>query len=819
MAGHFASLGNVGMESMFKNWLAEQTSAQGKKCTPSTVNHNYQALNKVLDKMMIQGCSHLNSIFEITDLNTFKRIKNLILTHRDFESVNKAFANGYLRTGLNWYEKFLTESPDAVSNAESKTNKYKDLRAVIDIAKEFEKQQREEMPRKSNAPSYTKAMDGETREKAFRKWMASQDSAKGGKCSESAINNNCNALNKVFSKMEVPGFRNMKTVFEVDNAETFIKLKNAIYLHRDFDAVNKACGNGYLRTGLNWYERYLNDCEEMTPEMKTMLKELEELAKESRISIQNAIVKDSGLRHPITNEKIILTKEQQNCVDYSGDKRKDLVIRSAAGGGKSLVLIDRALQFLKDARVKNRANAVAVFTYNHVLANYLKEWMKLKPSDSRYIYVGTLHEYLNSVYSNLPGKKLGYQAYEKVVENCCNETLKDYSTRIHDDKYKKWGAKFWNAEFNWMRSMNVFERGDEASYLNLEREGRGHEHNMYIRDRRAAFEMFCMFQDKLRTKKVFVGESAGDERILYLTHKVKNIPDDKRFDHVLIDEAQDQTLAKMIALKSLAREDVTVCMDANQRIYEGRWKFKQWGNPASKRLSYPFRCTDAIDELAESLKANNQSEMDEDDIVEHIAATAHGEKPEIVRCDNEDEEKRYLIYLIQKWMKEDPQHTIGVMCYKNDAVDKVGRWLGEEHIAFDYVRNNEDANYSIKSPGVKLCTMHTSKGLEFMRVILPQFYQGMIPQRWAVNDEEEMIKQRNVAYVGMTRAMHQLVIIYNGNKSQFVDEMDSDLYHSYTYRQAIQQLKKPVPQYQKRELPKEETGEPKRIDHKSKWKF
>ena len=45
---------------------------------------------------------------------------------------------------------------------------------------------------------------------------------------------------------------------------------------------------------------------------------------------------------------------------------------------------------------------------------------------------------------------------------------------------------------------------------------------------------------------------------------------------------------------------------------------------------------------------------------------------------------------------------------------------------------------------VKLCTMHTAKGLEFMRVILPQFYQGMIPQSWVKNDEE-MIQQRNVA--------------------------------------------------------------------------
>ena len=55
--------------------------------------------------------------------------------------------------------------------------------------------------------------------------------------------------------------------------------------------------------------------------------------------------------HPVTHEPIELTKEQQTCVDYVGDKRKDLVIRSAAGGGKSLVLLNRAMKYLKENSV------------------------------------------------------------------------------------------------------------------------------------------------------------------------------------------------------------------------------------------------------------------------------------------------------------------------------------------------------------------------------------------------------------------------------------------------------------------------------------
>lgn len=518
--------------------------------------------------------------------------------------------------------------------------------------------------------------------------------------------------------------------------------------------------------------------------------------------------------HPITNEQIQLTKEQQGCVDYIGDKRKDLVIRSAAGGGKSIVLMSRALKYLAEAKTQGRKNAVAIFTYNHVLANYLTEWMGLKPEDSDYIMVGTLHEYLNSVYSLINGFKLGRIANPSMKSSCVKEAIDQYVGANGGNKYKEWGEPFWSEEFCWMRSMNVFDRSDRDKYMSLERIGRGHTHPMNRVDRMAAFEMFCLCQEKMRAREIYDSDTKSDEKILYLTHRSDLIPDSKKYDHVLIDEAQDQTLAKMMALKMLARQDITVCMDANQRIYEGRWKFSQWGNPTSKKLSYPFRCTGQIDALAESLKAHNQKDTDEEDKVEHVAPTATGEKPEIICCKDTDEEKRFVVELVKKWLKDDPIHNIGIMCYTNKAVEKVGGWLGESHIEFQVIKKDSDTGYSIKSPGVKLCTIHTSKGLEFMRVILPQFYQGMIPQKKGMQNEESLMQQRNVAYVGMTRAMHQLTIVYSGYKSQFIDEMDPNLYVARTFDEAVEtELQEPTPEYQKREIPKEED------EHKQRWSF
>ena len=169
--------------------------------------------------------------------------------------------------------------------------------------------------------------------------------------------------------------------------------------------------------------------------------------------------------HPVTNEEIKFTKEQMGCVNYVGDKRKDLVIRSAAGGGKSLVLIQRAKAYLDEAKKSGKRNAVVIFTYNHVLAKWLGEWMGLTPSDSAYIKIDTLHEYLNSVYGKLSGFKLGNPAYPRVKANVMSETLSEHAKTIGSDKYEKWGTKFWGEEFAWMRSMNMFDRSDREKYM------------------------------------------------------------------------------------------------------------------------------------------------------------------------------------------------------------------------------------------------------------------------------------------------------------------------------------------------------------------
>src|SRR5699024_803696 len=63
--------------------------------------------------------------------------------------------------------------------------------------------------------------------------------------------------------------------------------------------------------------------------------------------------------------------------------------------------------------------------------------------------------------------------------------------------------------------------------------------------------------------------------------------------------------------------------------------------------------------------------------------------------------------------------------------------------------------------GVRLMTLHASKGLEFHRVYLIGMNQGLIPLRCKTMEQEE--EERRLFFVGMTRAKEELELSYYVN--------------------------------------------------------
>jgi DNA helicase-2/ATP-dependent DNA helicase PcrA len=71
-----------------------------------------------------------------------------------------------------------------------------------------------------------------------------------------------------------------------------------------------------------------------------------------------------------------------------------------------------------------------------------------------------------------------------------------------------------------------------------------------------------------------------------------------------------------------------------------------------------------------------------------------------------------------------------------------------------------DAQAEEHEDGVQLMTLHSAKGLEFPLVFLAGMEENLFPHRMSLEEPGRLEEERRLCYVGITRAMEQLVITY-----------------------------------------------------------
>lgn len=162
-------------------------------------------------------------------------------------------------------------------------------------------------------------------------------------------------------------------------------------------------------------------------------------------------------------------------------------------------------------------------------------------------------------------------------------------------------------------------------------------------------------------------------------------------------------------------------------------------------------------------------------LVEPEAAGVNGLSPYVRRCDSWQSELEFLEGRLEQWLKKDhiPLSDIAIICYRKEQCDDVCALLKKkaiEHIALQYSETRK--KYCPDSEAVLVCTMHSSKGLEFSRVML----MGICALESKTKQQE--LEHTRLLYVAMTRAQSYLMITVSGKNNVYCDRIYR-LYEEY----------------------------------------
>lgn len=130
---------------------------------------------------------------------------------------------------------------------------------------------------------------------------------------------------------------------------------------------------------------------------------------------------------------------------------------------------------------------------------------------------------------------------------------------------------------------------------------------------------------------------------------------------------------------------------------------------------------------------------------------------------------KYREAYLQTGKKEDLQRVenIDELFSVTKSFDKRRGGTVQEFLAEVSLLSDVDKEKEKGKGSVRLMTMHASKGLEFPVVFVIGLEEGLFPHPRSMDDLRAVEEERNLCYVGMTRAMDQLYMTYAVERTLF----------------------------------------------------
>lgn len=489
-----------------------------------------------------------------------------------------------------------------------------------------------------------------------------------------------------------------------------------------------------------------------------------------------------------------LTNEQRDCVRYPSDQ--PLLIRGIPGSGKTTVLLERAEHLLEHGEQASQGPKVLLLTYNNLLKRYIQQ-LALESGTHR-IQAMTVHGWGMQLLGDLGIKSNdgivtdGEEKRERehFIRFACN-TVAKFNSHLTPPSLSVRGVgkgqepskfdllmarvRFLDEEFEWIKGLGK----DRDRYLSEPRTGRGTGIQIQRQHREWIWQVFETYNSLMRKK----GRFDFDDVAVLLDANVHRVPVDLRPSHVLVDEAQDLTVMQLKVIARLAIRSLTIAADKGQSIYQRGFSWADIGiniRGRSRSLDRTFRSTRQIIRLANSLQRYDPLVLKRDEeFVPAVEPDVDGPVPELYMAPNLDAQIPQVTDWVASRRRSFPEDTIGIIVPHRRIREKFVEALGQVGITPQILKTEVGAD--VISPGVKLVTFHSAKGLEFDHVAVTSLRDGTIPGRInneasKEDEEQHLATERRKVYVALTRARLTLAVFGVGPKSTFISELAPSLY-------------------------------------------
>lgn len=474
---------------------------------------------------------------------------------------------------------------------------------------------------------------------------------------------------------------------------------------------------------------------------------------------------ERALEYPWDKWTVFLHPEQRQWVarDYNGPAR----VSGSAGTGKTIVALHRAAHL---ARANPEARVLLTTfsdTLAHALQTKLKRLLSSEPRIGERIDVYSLAAIGARLYNSHVGK-LALAEREFVCQ-----LIRDAAKQVEGHKFSN---HFLITE--WDQVVDAWQLDSWEAYRDVARLGR--RTRLPEAQRATLWSIFEKVRAELATQALVTPA----QMFTIPAHKLSGSK--PVFDFVVVDEAQDTSIAQLRFLAALGGERPNALFfagDLGQRIFQQPFSWKSLGvdiRGRSRTLRVNYRTSHQIRSQADRLLGPEVSDADGNvEERKHTVSVFNGPPPKIQQFENEHEES----HAVSQWIAHQTQsglaaHELGLFVRSAEQLDRARAAVQAAGLPFKVL----DHHVATASGHVSIATMDLAKGLEFRAVAVMACDDEVIPLQErieSVGDEADLEEvyntERHLLYVACTRARDHLLITSVTPCSEFLDDMEAQL--------------------------------------------